>query len=54
MAEPQSSESLAEELSKLLTDEGLTATLGQNARKKAESWDWEIKSKKLEEYFENI
>jgi len=54
LAEPQSSESLAEELSKLLTDEGLTATLGQNARKKAESWDWEIKSKKLEEYFENI
>lgn len=54
LAQPKDSDSLGTSIQLILKDDLLRNRLGKKAREKAETWDWEIKSKKLEEYFENI
>lgn len=53
LAVPQSAESLADEIEKLLRDSDYARKLGLQARGKAEVWDWNNKAKDLERYFES-
>lgn len=53
LAKPQDSKSLADEIEKSLTDDNFRKKIGDEARKKAETWNWDKKAKKLEEYFVN-
>jgi len=54
LAKPQDSDSLAAEIRALLNDDFVRVKMGKKAREKAETWDWEIKSRKLEKYFEEV
>ncbi len=54
LAVPQNSDSLAKKIRQLLSDEDFRIRLGRKAREKAVAWDWDTKSKKLEEYYENV
>lgn len=51
---PRNSNSLSKSIELLLKDSNLRAQLSSAARRKAQEWDWQVKSKRLEAFFENI